>query len=185
MEISCDCRAFRAELTHFPANSPGRLVCYCRDCQHYLDRLDRADLLDPNGGTEVIPVYPGEVRILAGKDQLICNRVTPKGPFRWSTRCCNSPIANTQAKLPWCGIFRSAYLASDPDCLEGLGPVRARIYGRDAKGEPPAPVSDKIGFREMLAVLPFVMKGKVGRKYRNSPFFQADEVTPIIAPRML
>ena len=90
MRIQCDCGGFQAELTHFPAHSPGRLMCYCADCQRFLEKIERKDLLDAYGGTEVVPVYPSEIRILQGEDLLVCNRLSPQGLFRWSTRCCNS-----------------------------------------------------------------------------------------------
>lgn len=185
MRIQCDCGAFQAELTHFPSHSPGRLMCYCADCQSFLEKIDRKDLLDAYGGTEVIPVYPNEIRILKGEDQLVCNRLSPQGLFRWSTCCCNSPVGNAQPKFPWFGILHNAYRAADPECLSRLGPVRSRIYGRDAKGEPPFPISRKLGFKDMLTVLPFLAKGFLGRKHKHSPFFNSDNVTPIVTPRLL
>ncbi len=185
MQVSCDCGAFQAELTHFPAHSPGRLMCYCSDCQRYLKKLGRQDLLDAYGGTEIIPVYPNEFRIIQGQEQLVCNQLRPEGLFRWSTRCCNSPVGNIRAKFPWLGILHSAYSAADPKSLERLGPVRSRIYGRDAKGAPPFHIADKIGFKDMLTVLPFLARGALGGKYKNSPFFTVDNASPIIPPRLL
>lgn len=185
MRISCDCGAFQAELTRFPDHTPGRLMCYCKDCQKFLEKLGRQDLLDAYGGTEIIPVYPSEIRIIQGQDQLVCNRLSPNGLFRWSTRCCNSPIGNTKAKLPWFGILHNAYRAADPAALDRLGPVRSRIYGRDAKGSPPFPIANKIGFKDTLTVLPFLARGMIGRKYKPSPFFADDHVSPIVPPRLL
>lgn len=185
MKIQCDCGAFQATLTHFPDHSPGRLMCYCRDCQSFLNRLGREDLLDAYGGTEVIPVYPGEVRIDQGSDQLICNQLSPKGMYRWSTRCCNSPVGNMRPGFPWFGILHSAYRAADPEALERLGKVRSRIFGRDAKGEPPFAISRKIGVRDAMVVLPFVLKGKIGGKHKNSPLLAEDQKTPIVPPRLL
>lgn len=185
MRIQCDCGAFQAELTSFPAHSPGRLICYCADCQHFLEKIGREDLLDAYGGTEVVPVYPSEIRILEGEECLVCNRLTPKGLFRWSTRCCNSPICNVRPRFPWVGIFHSVYRAADPECLDSVGPVRSRIYGRDAKVQPPFPISERIGVRDMLIVLPFVAKGFISGKHNHSPFFEADNVTPIVPPRLL
>ncbi len=92
MHARCDCGAFEAELTHFPAHSPGRLMCYCDDCQRFLEKLGRPELLDAYGGTEVVPVYPCEIHIIRGREQLVCNQLSPKGLFRWSSRCCNSPL---------------------------------------------------------------------------------------------
>ncbi|MFV0277258.1 MAG: DUF6151 family protein [Parahaliea sp.] len=185
MHIQCDCGAFQVELTHFPAHSPGRLMCYCDDCQRYLEKLGRQELLDTWGGTEVIPVYPSEMRIVQGREHLVCNQLSPRGLFRWSTRCCNSPVGNTRAKFPWFGIPHNAYRAADPDCLERLGPVRSRIFGRYATAEPPFPVSDGLGFRDALTVLPFLARGMIGGKYKNSPFLAADNVSPIVEPRQI
>lgn len=185
MKISCDCGSFTAELTHVPGHTPGRLVCYCRDCQSYLERLGRGDLLDPYGGTEVIPAYPSEVRFTSGTNQLVCNRLTADGLYRWSTRCCHSPIANTRPGFPWAGFLHNTLRAGDTDNLDRLGPVRSRIHGRDAKGQPPFRISDKIDLRDMLTVFPFLLKGKLGGKGKNSPFFKADGVTPIFAPHLI
>ncbi|MCQ0969680.1 DUF6151 family protein [Paracoccus sp. TK19116] len=185
MRISCDCGTFQAELTRFPDHTPGRLVCYCRDCQSFLNRLGRHDLLDDHGGTEVIPVYPSEIWIVSGVDQLQCNRLSPNGIYRWSVRCCNSPIGNMRAGIPWFGILHNAFHAADPNAPKRLGPVRARIYGRDAIGQPPFPISHKIGFRDMLAVLPFILKGRLAGKTKGSPFTQDDGITPIVEPRLL
>ena len=80
-------------------------------------------------------------------------------------------------------MFHNLFRASGPEVLDRLGPVRARIYGRDARGTPPGPTSAKIGFRQALTVLPFVVKGFIGSKYRGSPFFEADQVTPISPPQ--
>lgn len=185
MYISCDCGAFEAELTHFPAHTVGRLICYCSDCQMYLKKLGREELLDEFGGTEIIPVYPSEVRITKGKEYLVCNQLSPEGLFRWSTRCCNSPVGNIRPKFPWLGIPHNAYRAGqDPECLERLGPVRSRIYGRDATGEPPFEISEKLGLKDALTVIPFVIRGFVGGKHKRSPFFK-EGWAPIVQPRSL
>lgn len=185
MNISCDCGTFKARLTAFPRNTPGRLVCYCRDCQSYLDRIDRRDVLDEYGGTEVIPVYPSEVEFLQGDAHLGCYRLSEHGTFRWASSCCHSPIANTRPGFPWAGIFHTACTSADPDALASLGEVRSRIYGRDAAGTPAFRISEKIAPRDMFVVMPFILKGKFLKKHRGSPFFRADSATPIREPTLL
>ena len=185
MKISCDCGQFKAGLTAFPSNSPGRLVCYCADCQSFAQRIGRADVLDSCGGTEVVPVYPCEIEFLSGQDQLKCHKLTAKGTLRWTASCCNSPIGNTKAGFPWLGLFHSTFTAQDKSSLSKIGQVRGGIYGRDAKGTPPHRVSDKVGLRETLLVMPFIIKGKLLKKHRNSPFFEADNVTPVCQPELL
>ena len=177
MDIQCTCGQFRATLSAFPRHTPGRFVCYCDDCQHYLHHLGRSDLLDEHGGTEVIPVYPAEIAILSGQEHLQCTRLTEKGAFRFSTRCCNTPLVNTYPGLPWMGVFKCLY-PSSVDQL--LGPVRARVMGKFALGTPPVGTARKINLRMILIALPFLLKGKLLGKSRPSPFFQADGVTPIV-----
>jgi hypothetical protein len=186
MEIQCACGKFQAELKAFPKNTPGRLKCYCDDCQAFLHHLKRSDLLDKNGGTEIIPAYPADVTILRGKEFLKCTRLSPKGMFRFSTSCCNTPVANTQANMPWMGFHRCMYLAKDPNKLDQvLGPIRSSIMGRFAKGTPPAGTPQKFNFKGFVTVMPFILKGKLLKKTKPSPFFMEDGLTSIVAPHVL
>ena len=182
MEIQCECGQFRARLNAIPNNTPGRLVCYCDDCQFYLHHLKRDDLLDTNGGTEVVPVYPADVDVLSGLECLQCTRLSPNGTFRFSTTCCNTPIVNTRSNEPWAGFLRCVYPA---DVDQVLGPVRSRIMGRYAKGAPPAGTPQKFNLKAALTVMPFILKGKLLNKAKPSPFFYPDGRTPIVAPHIL
>ena len=185
MRISCDCGTFKAELTSFPKNTPGRLVCYCKDCQDFLKKIDRTDVLDSYGGTEVIPAYPKEVKILEGQSSLKCYRLSPKGLNRWATSCCNSPILNSRPDFPWAGIYHTAYKNHDPKALSILGDIKSRIFGRDAIDGSPHKISHKIGFRDFLVVMPFIIKGKI--KKMNQPFalYKSDNSTPVSEPILL
>lgn len=185
MDIKCDCGAFKATLKRFPRNTPGRLVCYCDDCQAYLRHLGRNDLLDENGGTEVIPAYPSDMEIVSGREHLKCTRLTSKGLFRFSTTCCNTPVANTARGLAWVGVPRQLYTNSDVHALEKLGPVRSRIMGQYAKGSVPAGTAKRMNLKAIMTVLPFVLKGKILGKVRPSPFFEEDGVTPVAVPDVL
>ena len=187
MEIQCQCRKFRAKLKAFPNSTPGRLVCYCDDCQQYLRHLKRTDLLDANGGTEVIPAYPADVEIVRGQENLGCTRLSPNGIFRFSTSCCNTPIVNTRPGVPWAGFLRCVYTAAgDAQELDQvLGPVRSRIMGRFAQGIPPVGTPKKFNLKAVLTVMPFILKGKLLMKSRPSPFFAEDGVTAIAVPYVL
>lgn len=187
MEIQCQCGSFRARLKAFPGNTPGRLVCYCDDCQGYLRHLQRADLLDANGGTEVIPAYPADVEILRGQENLTCLRLSPNGTFRFYTSCCNTPVVNTRPGEPWAGFLRCVYTAGvDGQKIdEVLGPVRSRIMGRFAQGLPPAGTPRKFNLKAVLTVMPFMLKGKLLGKSKPSPFFAEDGATAIAAPHVL
>lgn len=186
MRIQCSCGKVQAEVAEFPKATPGRLVCYCDDCQAFLRYLGRADLLDAGGGTEIVPAYPANVRLVSGVEQLKCTRLSDKGMYRWSTTCCNSPIANTHLGTPWVGIHKNAYQAKDPQFLERtLGPVKAAIMGKFATGPTIPGTPATFNFKGMLVVLPFILKGKINGKSKGSPFFQADGKTPIKPPTVL
>ncbi|QBK06202.1 hypothetical protein DW355_17100 [Hylemonella gracilis] len=152
----------------------------------YLHHLGRTDLLDVNGGTEVIPAYPSDVKILQGLEHLTCTRLTATGTYRFSTSCCNTPIVNTRPGEPWAGFLRCVYTARDAHSLDQtLGPVRSRIMGRYAQGTPPAGTPDKLNLKALVTVMPFMLKGKILRKSRASPFFADDGITPISSPQVL
>jgi hypothetical protein len=187
MRIQCQCGKFQARLKAFPTSTPGRLVCYCDDCQTYLRHLERTDLLDANGGTEVIPAYPADVEILQGREHLKCTRLSPSGTFRFSTSCCNTPIVNTRPGAPWAGFMRCVYTAAgEAQKLDQvLGPVRSRIMGRYAQGTPPAGTPKKFDLKGVLTVMPFILKGKLLGKSRPSPFFADDGVTAVVIPDVL
>jgi hypothetical protein len=186
MQIRCECGKFRAELTTFPRNTPGRLACYCDDCQTYLHYLGRSDLLDAAGGTEIIPVYPSEIKFLEGMNVLKSTCLSPKGLIRWSTTCCNTPIANTRPQLPWAGFLNRVFNIEDPSYLEKvLGPVKSRIKGRFARGTPPIGTAPNLRLKDITTVLPFLLKGLLLSKTKNSPFFKKDGVTPVVEPQIL
>ena len=186
MKIQCECGRFRSELTVFPKNTPGRMVCYCDDCQTYLHSLGRADLLDPHGGTEVIPVYPSEMKIIEGRNLLRCTRLSPKGLYRWSTTCCNTPVANIKPGVPYVGTLYRLYTVKDASYLsQVLGEVKCRIQGRFARGSVPERASAKVSLQDMLILGPFLLKGVLLGKKKNAPFFESNGSTPIVNPRIL
>lgn len=173
MELQCECGKFRAELTHYPKNTPGRLVCYCDDCQAFLGFLDRPDLMNKNGGTEIIPAYPADIKIVAGKEVAQCVRLYPKGMYRFFASCCRTPIANTDPARPWAGLNRRMYTVKDPTKLDReLGPVRGSIMGKYAKGTPPKGTPQTFDIKGLITVLPFIIKGKIFGKAKPSPFFE-------------
>ncbi|MCB0369094.1 MAG: hypothetical protein KDD45_06480 [Bdellovibrionales bacterium] len=182
MQIQCDCGNFRAELTGLSKNTPGRLACYCDDCQSFAKKINREDILDSFGGTEIIPVYPCEFKFIQGQEHLKCNLLTNKGLTRWTAECCNSPIANIRPKFPWVGVYHTAYTAHDAKFLSSLGMIRSRIMGKYKKGHPPFEISDKLRLKDVLVVAPFLLKGFLLKKYKQSPFFKQDGHTPIMVP---
>lgn len=158
-------------------------MCYCNDCQALLHYLKRTEMLDKNGGTEIIPAYPADIKVTAGKDVLRCLRLSSTGLFRFFTACCHTPIVNTAPNRPWAGIHRRMYTAKDPNQLDKvLGPIKASIMGKYAVGKPPEGVPQTFDFKGMTVVMPFILKGKLLGKSNPSPFFENGQaiVTPIV-----
>lgn len=185
-KLQCDCGKFKAELNHFPQNSPGRCVCYCDDCQTYMHWLGRSDLLDAHGGSEIIPVYPADLKLIEGQNLLSCVRLSPTGMFRWQTSCCHTPLGNCRPNFPWLGTSKRMYQVGGADYLEKTaGPIRSGIHARDAKGPPPNGASQKIAFKDFKVIFPFLLKGFLKSSRKKSPLFEADGITPIVTPRVL
>jgi hypothetical protein len=89
-----------------------RFVCYCKDCQAFARFLDRADVLDPAGGTDNFHMAPGRVKLTANSiafrylssgwrcrfplrlyDALAAQRL-----FKPFERCCRNQFA---ARVAW------------------------------------------------------------------------------------
>lgn len=186
MEIQCECGQFRASINNFPNETPGRLGCYCDDCQSYLIHLNRTDLLDKSGCTEVVPVYPDNLKFKEGQKHLKCIQLAEKGTYRWFAGCCNSPIANTKAAMPWVGLFAHTFVQKNPEFLEKtFGPIKSRILGKFAKGEVASNTASKMNFLAFKTVFPFILKGKIFKRHRNSPFFESDGLEPISKPHVM
>lgn len=186
MKIQCECGQFTADLKKFPEESPGRLGCYCDDCQSFLIYLNRTDVLDSAGCTEIVPIYPHNLTFKTGASNLRCLKLSSKGTFRWATSCCNSPIANTKIGMPWIGLFAHVFSYNDQQFIEKtFGPIKSRIMGKFAKGKTAVGTADKMNFRAIVTVLPFMVKGLIFRKHIPSPFFENDHTTPITKPLVL
>lgn len=184
--IQCDCGQFQIEISEFTDSTPGRAVCYCDDCQSFLHHLGRSELLDANGGSEVIPVYPSSIRILSGQEHLRCTRLSPKGLYRFSTTCCQTPVANLASGMPWAGISARMFHHSDSGILDRLlGPVKSRIMAKFAYGSIPKYASPMLQPRDFVFVLPFVIRGLILGKRTPSPFFKADGKTPVVTPEII
>lgn len=179
MNIQCQCGSVKGEISNFPNQCVGRLVCYCNDCQCFLHFINKQELLDTNGGSEIIPVYPSNFKITQGQDLIRGIRLSPKGLYRWYASCCQTPIANTQAKLPWVGMLSVMLpFKDDNQKTEILGEVKSRVMGKFAKGQPPKGTSAKFAPRDFFSVVPFILKGFVFGKNRNHPFFAQPTYEP-------
>jgi Family of unknown function (DUF6151) len=101
-----------------------RFVCYCEDCQAFARFLERPDILDTAGGTDIF-----------------CLRLSRK-VLRWYADCCRIPIANTATgpRFPVVALIHSIIdCAADGRSRDALlGPPLCRIYEHSAIGPLPS-----------------------------------------------
>ena len=138
--LRCRCGRVRGVASDVSPSSGFRFVCYCKDCQAFARFLERADVLDPAGGTDIFQMPPGRVKLTAGTDALRCLRLSNK-VLRWYTDCCRTPIANTAAgpRFPVVAVIHS-FMDHEADGRsrdEVLGPPLCRIFERSAVGPLP------------------------------------------------
>src|ERR1700686_1896327 len=150
LPLRCRCGRMRGVAINVSPSSGFRFVCYCKDCQAFARFLDRADVLDPAGGTDIFHMPPGRVKLTAGTDALRCLRLSSK-VLRWYTECCRTPIANTPAGpgFPVIGMvhFFRPPGADRPPRAGALGPPLCSIFEPSAVGPPPpnAPGPPSVG----------------------------------------
>jgi hypothetical protein len=165
-----------------------RFVCYCKDCQAFARFLERADVLDPAGGTDIFHMPPGRVKLTAGTDALRCLFISNK-VLRWYSDCCRTPIANTAAgpRFPVLGVVHSFmdHAADGRTRDEALGPPLCRLYESTATGpllpNAPAPPTLRQYARHASKLLGWWLRGLA----RPTPFFDARTKAPRAVPRVL
>ena len=163
---SCRCGSVTLEIRE---GGGLRGVCYCSHCQAFARHLGAGADLDPAGGSDLYQTTPDLVGVLTGHDRFACLRLTSKGPLRWYTSCCRTPIANTATtrQVP----FASLALAHAAD-RDAAGPIRARLYTDSATGPLPGKAS---GLGPMiLGVILRGLSARLSGRHRDTPFFDAD-----------
>jgi hypothetical protein len=176
----------RGVATNASPSSGFRFVCYCRDCQAFARFLDRADVLDRAGGTDIFHMPPARVKLTAGTDALRCLRLSSK-VLRWYSECCRTPIANTPAGpgFPVIGMVHAFmdHAADGRSRDEVLGPPLCSIFERSAVGPlpPSAPGPPSVGLyvRRVPTLLGWWLRG-LGRP---TPFFDDQTRAPRAVPR--
>ena len=168
------------------ASAGFRFVCYCEDCQAFARFLQRPDVLDTAGGTDIFQMAAGRVTLTAGTDAVRCLRFSSK-VLRWYAHCCRTPIANTAAspRFPVVALIHSFMNHEADGRDEVLGPPLCRIYERSALGplppNAPAPPSLSLFALRASRMLGWWMRGLA----RPNPFFDARTNAPLSPPRVL
>jgi hypothetical protein len=180
VELGCRCGEVHGWLRGAAPRTVNRAICYCEDCQAFLHHLGRADLLDAQGGTDIIQAAPRAVTFDRGSERIVGVRLSPKGLYRWYASCCKTPLGNTsKPALPFVGmateVFRGAPDATRRDTV--FGKVRGAVYGQHAIGEAP-PGSTRLDVRLIADALLRILAWKVTGKAWPHPFFDRATRTP-------
>ena len=179
--LSCRCKKIKGIARNINPARTGRIICLCDDCQAYARYLDNNEVLDENGGTEVIPLYPSDIEFTEGRDLIKCLRLMPgRGLYRWYAGCCHSPLVNIPPtpKIPYAGVLHTFIEGGKPLLEEKFGKVKGRVNGRFGKGELPPGTNEKVSWHLMLTtIIPFVLVGKLKKKQSPSPFFNEDGIS--------
>ena len=186
--LRCRCGRVRGIASHVSPSAGFRFVCYCRDCQAFARFLDRTDVLDHAGGTDIFQLPPARVKFTAGTDALRCLCLSGK-VLRWYSECCRTPIANTPARpgFPVIGMVHCFmdHAADGRSRDEALGPPLCRIFERSPIGAlpPNAPPPPSVGLfvRRASKLLGWWVRG-LGRP---TPFFDDRTKAPRAVPRAL
>ena len=187
--LRCRCGRVRGVASDVSPSSGFRFVCYCKDCQAFARFLERPDVLDPAGGTDIFQMPAGRVKLTAGTDAVQCLRLSHKGVLRWYTDCCRTPIGNTanSPRFPVIAVIHSFIFhgADGRSRDEVLGSPLCRIYERSAVGplppNAPAPPSLGVFARRASKIFGWWVLG-LGRP---SPLFDDRTNAPRAVPHVL
>jgi hypothetical protein len=143
------------------------------------------EILDLQGGSDVIQTLPMNVTFTQGIEALACMRLTEKGMLRWYASCCNTPIGNTlqSYKFSFVGLLRTCLETPGRPLQDSFGAIRAWANTKGAKGNP-KPKTAGMG-ATILWFLATTLKARLNGSYKRTPFFLVDKGTPIVPPRVL
>lgn len=185
LPLRCRCGYVRGIAYNVAAHAGFRIVCYCKDCQAFARFLQRPDVLDAAGGTDIFQMPTGRVKLLAGIDAVRCLHIS-RHVLRWYANCCRTPIGNTAGpRFPLVGLIHS-FIDDDTDGRsrdDTLGVPLCRLYERSAVGPlpsnaPPSPSLSLFG-RRVSRLLAWWLLG-LGRP---NPFFDEHTKAPLSVPR--
>ncbi len=180
------CRCGRLQGSVEPARSTQRVICYCRDCRAFAYHLGGNDVLDAQGGTEIVASLPSKLRFDAGSDALACLSLSPRGLLRWYAACCGTPIANTprNPKIAYVGLVHSGLEQGAPPLAQSFGPLRMAVNTGGALG--PVRKTPALATAGSLFGLATTLLGaRLSGGWRDNPFFDAGTARPVRAVRVL
>jgi len=199
--LSCSCREVRGLVSDVAPNTVNRVICYCDDCQAFLHKIERADLLDGQGGTDIVQFAPASVsfvqsiRPLAGTARLVALSLLLTGCAALETgvgppslKDARAPSANALTARP-APLMKASNVHSgapaapvsrgggagcgDQECLDRL---KALLEDRERKwiGQPQSPKDHADGTRQ------FAYRALRGRLTCNELTLAMDEIAKAI-----
>ena len=151
LPLRCRCGRVRGVASDVSPSGGFRFVCYCKDCQAFARFLERPDVLDPAGGTDIFQMPPARVRLSAGMDAVRCLRLSDKGVLRWYTDCCRTLSATPQRSRasrswPWFTVSWSTgprvHPATRCSARRSAASTNALPSGRSRRTRPRRPRSE-------------------------------------------
>lgn len=179
--IQCKCGTIRGRLEGTGVHN--RLICYCTDCRAFARFLDQsADVLDGQGGTEIVQVAQSRLHFSQGADRIAAVRLSEKGMIRWYASCCKTPIGNTMAdsKVPFIGLIHSSLDRAQMN--RDFGTTIARLNTGTALGDTKPLQRGLLGVMARFTWI--VVTTRISGRYRNSPLFN-DSGSPRVVPSIL
>ena len=178
-ELRCRCGAVRAIVSDASQRAVNRVVCYCDDCQAFVHRLGRADLLDAHGGSDIVQLAPASLTFVQGQDRIKGVRLKPGGLYRWYASCCNTSVGNTASPaIPFVGIIATAFDHDAQRADEAFGAPVGAIFGKYAVGQAPKG-STGFNLSLLLRAIAKVLGWRLGGKVWPHPFFKRADGAPV------
>jgi hypothetical protein len=148
--------------------------------------LERGDVLDAAGGTDIFQMPAGRVKITTGVDAVRCLRLSDKAKIlRWYADCCRTPIANTAAGPRFPVVALIHHERDGRYRGEMLGPPLCRICEHSATGPLPANAAPLPSFGVFVCRAAKLL-GWWGRGLgQPNPFFDDFTGAPLSVPRVL
>jgi hypothetical protein len=184
--LRCRCGQVRGVANEVAPKSGFRFVCYCEDCQAFARFLERPDVLDAAGGTDIFHMPAGRVKLTAGTNAVRCLHFSSM-VFRWYTDCCRTPIGNTAGpRFPVVGLTHS-FMDHDADGRtrdEVLGAPLCRIFERSAVGPLPPDAPPPRSLRLVTFRIPTLFGWWLRGLGRPNPFFDDYTNAPLSVPHV-
>ena len=177
IELRCRCGEVRGVAVDLSPRTVNRVVCYCDDCQAFAHQLGRADLLNAQGGSDVVQMAPAALSFTQGQHRIAGLRLKPNGLYRWYAKCCNTPVGNTLTPMiPFVGLLAPAFDKSRWD--DAVGGPSGAIFGKFAVGGPP-PRSTGANLPLVWQAIRRLLGWWIKRRAWPHPFFSRETGAPL------